>query len=116
MARVAVTGGSGFIAGWCIVQLLEAGHEVVATVRSPEREADVRARGRRLVGGRAVLRRRRSLRDDGWDDAFADCEVVLHVASPMSSDEADAGTMIAEAVDGTLRVLAAADRSASGGW
>ena len=50
-------------------------------------------------------------RDDGWDDALAGCEVVLHVASPMSSDEADADTMIAEAVDGTLRVLAAADRA-----
>ena len=111
MTRVAVTGGSGFIAAWCIAQLLEEGHEVVATIRSPQREADVRA----AVGttstsplsfGVADLSR-----DDGWDDALAGCEVVLHVASPMSSDEVEADRMIADAVDGTLRVLAAADRA-----
>ena len=37
-----VTGGTGFIAGWCIVQLLEAGHDVVTTVRSREKEPAVR--------------------------------------------------------------------------
>lgn len=111
MARVAVTGGSGFIAGWCIAQLLEAGHEVVATVRSPEREADVRtAAGGSSPGALACVAADLSSAD-GWDDALAGCEVVLHVASPMSSDEADPDTMIAEAVDGTLRVLAAADRA-----
>jgi uncharacterized protein YbjT (DUF2867 family) len=43
VSRVLVTGGSGFVAGWCIVQLLESGHHVVATVRTPEREREVRA-------------------------------------------------------------------------
>ena len=41
--RVLVTGGTGYVAGWCIVDLLEAGHEVVTTIRSPERETEVRA-------------------------------------------------------------------------
>ena len=37
MGRVLVTGGSGFIAGHCILQLLAAGYEVRATVReAPE--------------------------------------------------------------------------------
>ena len=49
-------------------------------------------------------------RDDGWAKVLAGCEVVLHVASPMSADGADSDTMIAAAVDGTLRVLAAADQ------
>jgi hypothetical protein len=31
----------GFIASWCIVDLLAAGHEVVASVRSRQRERDV---------------------------------------------------------------------------
>ncbi len=43
--------------------------------------------------------------DDGWDDAFDRCEVVLHVASPMSAHRNDAGTIVTEAVEGTLRVL-----------
>jgi dihydroflavonol-4-reductase len=34
MAKVLVTGGSGFIGSYCILQLLEAGHEVRTTVRS----------------------------------------------------------------------------------
>jgi len=29
-----VSGGSGYVAGWCLVQLLEAGHSARTTVRS----------------------------------------------------------------------------------
>jgi NAD(P)-dependent dehydrogenase (short-subunit alcohol dehydrogenase family) len=41
--RVLVTGGSGFIAGHCILQLLEQGYVVRTTVRSSKRESAVRA-------------------------------------------------------------------------
>ena len=41
---VLVTGGSGFIAMHCIVQLLAAGYRVRTTVRSLQREPEVRAR------------------------------------------------------------------------
>ena len=41
--RVLVTGGSGFIAGHCILRLLQLGHEVRTTVRSVGREAAVRS-------------------------------------------------------------------------
>jgi nucleoside-diphosphate-sugar epimerase len=104
-----VTGGSGFIAGWCIAQLLDEGHEVVATIRSPQREPEVRA----AVGATSTSPLSFGIadlsHDDGWDDALAGCDVVLHVASPMSAGDADA--MIADALDGTLRVLAASDRA-----
>ena len=40
---VLVTGGSGFIAGHCILQLLEQGFEVRTTVRSLDREQSARA-------------------------------------------------------------------------
>ena len=39
---VLVTGGSGFIASHCMLQLLDAGYRVRTTVRSLAREADVR--------------------------------------------------------------------------
>ena len=35
------SGGSGFIAGHCIRQLLEKSYEVVTTVRSPEKGAKI---------------------------------------------------------------------------
>ena len=41
--RVLVTGGSGFIAGHCILQLLERDYLVRTTIRSLAKEAAVRA-------------------------------------------------------------------------
>jgi nucleoside-diphosphate-sugar epimerase len=40
--HVLVTGGSGFIAGHCILQLLQEGHRVRTTIRSPGKEAAAR--------------------------------------------------------------------------
>ena len=50
---VLVTGGTGFIAGWCIVQLLERGYAVRTTVRDSTKEQRVRAavRCRRTTSG-----------------------------------------------------------------
>ena len=39
--RVLVTGGSGYIAGWCIAELLTRGYDVRATVRGPGKEQAV---------------------------------------------------------------------------
>src|SRR6266511_385953 len=40
---VLVTGGTGFVAGWCIVELLKRGYAVRTTVRSLSKEQVVRA-------------------------------------------------------------------------
>ena len=40
---VLVTGGSGFLGGWCVIELLRRGYTVRTTVRSLSREPQVRA-------------------------------------------------------------------------
>ncbi|MEU5256901.1 SDR family oxidoreductase [Streptomyces longwoodensis] len=110
--QVLVTGGSGFIASWCVLALLEAGHDVRTTVRDAGREPALRHRlhaatdfdDARLTVVRADLRV-----DDGWADAVAGCDYVLHVASPTLRTVPDsAEEMVAAARDGVLRVLRAA--------
>jgi dihydroflavonol-4-reductase len=40
---ILVTGGTGFIASWCIVELLRRGYAVRTTVRDASKESRVRA-------------------------------------------------------------------------
>jgi dihydroflavonol-4-reductase len=59
--QVLVTGGSGFIAGHCILLLLQAGYRVRTTIRSREKEAATRrVLGKGWDGPRAAppIRRR----------------------------------------------------------
>lgn len=41
MANILVTGGSGFLAGWVIRQLLEQGYQVRTTIRSEKSKEKV---------------------------------------------------------------------------
>ena len=108
---VLVTGGSGFIATHCIVQLLAAGYRVRATVRSLKREPEVRAllkaagadAGERLAFFAADL-----TADAGWAEAAAGCDFVLHVASPFPLNvPKHEDELIVPAREGALRVLRA---------
>lgn len=109
--QVLVTGGSGYIAGWCIIELLRAGWRVNTTVRDLAREPQVRATlGREAEpGDRLRCFAAELTRDAGWAEAVAGCSHVLHVASPIPAtlprhdDE-----LIVPAREGTLRVLRAA--------
>ena len=112
MSTVLVTGGSGFVGIHVILQLLAAGHIVRATVRRPDRQADVLAM---LREGGAASPESLSFftadltADAGWREAVAGCDYVLHVASPLSTSiPKDENEMIIPARDGTLRVLRAA--------
>jgi len=108
---VLVTGGTGFIAGWCIVQLLERGYVVRTTVRDAAKEQRVRAAVRGNTDRLSVVVA--DLNDDrGWDAAVAGCDYVLHVASPLGGGAVkDRHALVAPARDGTLRVLRAAAKA-----
>jgi dihydroflavonol-4-reductase len=112
MNTVLVTGGSGFIAGHCILQLLAAGYTVRATLRSLDREHEVRAR-LRAAGAAAnaplTFVTANLSSDEGWGEAARDCRYVLHVASPLLNHvPRNEDELIVPAREGTLRVLRAA--------
>jgi dihydroflavonol-4-reductase len=50
METVLVTGGSGYLGGWCVVELLRRGYAVRTTVRDLAREAEVRAAVSAAIG------------------------------------------------------------------
>jgi len=109
---VLVTGGSGFIGVHCILQLLGAGHRVRTTVRSLQREADVRAMlkaGGAEAGAALSFAAADLMSDAGWPEAAAGCDSVLHVASPFpASVPKHEDELIVPAREGALRVLRAA--------
>ena len=111
MSLVLVTGGSGFIAQHCILQLLAAGHDVRTTVRNTARETEVRALLKKAGAddGRLSFAAADLTRDAGWPEAVAGCDFVLHVASPFpSSVPKHEDELIIPAREGALRVLRAA--------
>lgn len=107
---VLVTGGTGYIAGWCIAELLDRGYDVRTTVRSKDREQAVTDAVSTEVdpAGRLGFAVADLTADGGWDEAVRGADYVLHVASPLGATGADPDTMVAAARGGALRVLRAA--------
>lgn len=110
-ARILVTGGTGYVASWCIAGLLSQGHAVRATLRSLDKANRVRSALEKAghdVAGLSFAEA--DLTDDsGWADAMTGCEHVLHVASPLGhSGQQTREALVPPARDGTLRVLKAA--------
>jgi dihydroflavonol-4-reductase len=109
-STVLVTGGSGFLGGWCVIELLRRGYRVRTTVRSLSREPQVRA----TIGSevdpddRLAVLAANLTSDEGWAEAVEGCEYVLHVASPFPPKQPkDPDELIVPAREGTLRVLRA---------
>ncbi|MBA4747336.1 MAG: NAD-dependent epimerase/dehydratase family protein [Sphingopyxis sp.] len=102
---VLVTGGSGYIAGFIIRQLIAEGWNVHTTIRNLKREDEVR--GWLAVDNSKLKFFAADLMSDaGWAEAVAGCSHVEHVASPLppnapkSDDE-----LIVPAREGALRAL-----------
>jgi dihydroflavonol-4-reductase len=107
---VLVTGGSGFLGGWCLVELLKRGYRARTTVRDLAREGEVRANvGSQVeVGDRLAVLAADLTEDRGWAEAIDGCDYVLHVASPFPpAQPKDPDELIVPARDGTLGVLRA---------
>jgi dihydroflavonol-4-reductase len=106
-----VTGGSGYIAGYCVAQLLNDGWGVRTTVRSLAKTKAVRASIDNIAPKASEIEFvEADLNSDaGWGRAALGAQYVLHVASPVPlTDPKDDDELIRPARDGTLRVLSAA--------
>nr|GMD62060.1 vestitone reductase [Ipomoea batatas] len=108
---VCVTGGTGFLASWLIMKLLEDGYSVNTTVRSLAIDLSYLTR---LPGASDRLRVFEADlgRPESFQAAVEKCVGVFHVAHPMDFGEGSTEEIeeakIESAVNGTLGVLRAA--------
>ena len=113
MEKVLVTGASGFIAEHCIIELLKNGYSVKGSLRTMNREQEVRdAVKTETDDTKLEFCKLDLLEDDGWEDAMWDCDYLMHVASPfVIEDPKDENELIKPAKEGTLRALNAAKKA-----
>ncbi|MEQ1687663.1 MAG: NAD-dependent epimerase/dehydratase family protein [Sphingopyxis sp.] len=105
---VFVSGGSGYIAGFLIRQLVSEGWMVHTSIRNLAKESQVRETlqvdNTKLSFFAADL-----INDAGWAEAMAGCSHVAHVASPLPANAPKhEDELIVPARDGALRALRAA--------
>jgi dihydroflavonol-4-reductase len=105
---VFVSGGSGYIAGFLIRQLVAAGWMVHTTIRNLAREGEVRE-SLGVDNARVKFFAADLTSDAGWAEAMAGCSHAAHVASPLPAHmPKHEDELIVPARDGALRALKAA--------
>lgn len=103
--KILVTGGSGYIAGFLIRQLVENGWQVHTTIRNLAREGEVRG-WLNVPADRLQFFAADLMSDAGWADAVTGCSHVAHVASPFPLGvPKNADDLVVPAREGALRAL-----------
>lgn len=111
---VLLTGVSGFIGLYCAKELLEGGFKVRGTIRNPTKELVVRdaLKLSEIKSEYLTFVVLDLTSDNGWDEAMQGCDYVMHVASPFRiANPKKESEMIEPAVEGTKRVLRAAQQA-----
>ncbi len=111
MKKVLLTGISGYIAMHCAKELLKRDYHINATVRNLDKVEDIKKAlsALSLDVDKIQFFQADLLSDDNWEDAMADCEYVMHVASPYPLNQPkDENVLIKPAVEGTERVVSLA--------
>src|SRR3954451_14205556 len=104
MARVFITGASGFIGGALAERLIAQGHEVVGLARSDTAEAKVRAHGATPVRGDV-------LDENSLAAGMEGCSLAFHVAGLNTHCPKDPEMQIRVNVDGAAATVRAAARA-----
>ena len=110
MQKVFVTGITGYIGQHCAAELLRQGYEVVGAIRSRSKANDTQTAITRVAPVEKLsFVEANLLSDKGWKEAMEGSTYVLHVASPfLLKEPKNESELIAPAVEGTKRVIAAA--------
>ena len=111
--KILVTGIAGYVGLHVTAELLRQGDHVVGTVRSAaSAERAQAALGAVAPREQLTIVEADLLSDAGWAEAMRGVRFVLHVASPfVLAEPKNPDELIAPAVEGTCRVLAAAQRA-----
>ena len=111
--KVLVTGASGFIGLNTVMRLLQLGYSVRTTVRHEYTMAKVQQTlSKKIDTSRLEFAFADLIKDEGWQEAVMGCDFVIHTASPYPAvNPKDENELIIPARDGTLRVLAAAQKA-----
>jgi dihydroflavonol-4-reductase len=104
VARIFVTGASGFIGGALAVRLLARGDEVVGLARSDEAEAVVARRGAEVARGDL-------LDEDSVAAGMAGCALAYHVAGVNTHCPSDPVMLLRVNVEGAENAVRAAARA-----
>ncbi|KDP28756.1 hypothetical protein JCGZ_14527 [Jatropha curcas] len=108
--KLCVTGGTGFIASWLIMRLLEHGYSVRTTIRpDPEHKRDVSFLTSLPGASEKLQIFQADLSDpESFEAAIEGCTGVFHVASPIDFEDKEPEEVVTKrAVDGTLGILKA---------
>ena len=114
MKKVLLTGISGYIGLHCAAELLKKGYFVRGSLRNLDKIDSVVKAIKNEIDPFKNLEfcKLDLLKDEGWDDAMAGCDFVLHVASPyITTEPKEASILIKPALEGTKRALHAAKKA-----
>ena len=105
--KVLLTGISGWIAKHTAIELLNAGYEVLGTIRNKNLVDQTKQTLSKYASTEKLsFVELDLLKDDGWNEAAKGCRYIFHVASPFPMKvSSNRESLLPVAVDGTLRVL-----------
>ena len=113
---VMVTGATGYVAGWVVKELLDAGATVHAAVRDPaktEKTKHLSGMAEKLPGEIKFFKAD-LLEQGSYAEAMEGCSVVFHTASPFTSDISDPQKELVDpALLGTRNVLESVNETQS---